>query len=210
MKKILITIVAILLAIPSSAQYSSGGFTLNESTLYYGARIGMTVSTLTGDDTDDLKSKTGLTLGAVIGLRVSEESPVFLESGLYYTQYGAKGKGKGKNEINLHYLEIPILIKYGFKATEDIAILPYIGPTLALGIGGRKKTEDINGDVESFASFGSGNYNRPNVGIKIGCGAEWHNLYIEAGYHIGVTNAYDSEKITQYNGNFFANIGVNF
>jgi hypothetical protein len=201
------TVVAVLFATPSFAQYNSGGFSLDESTVYYGARIGMNLSTITGNETSDMKMKAGLTLGGVIGLRISDDTPIFMESGLYYTQYGANGDGK--NEVNLNYFEIPVLIKYGFMATDDIALLPYIGPTFGLGVGGRMKI-DTGNDVESESSFGSDKFNRANVGIKIGCGAEWNKLYLEVGYHFGVTNIYDSDKITRHNGNLFANFGVNF
>ena len=208
MKKFLMSIVAVLMAAPSFAQYSSGGFTLSESTVYYGARIGMNLSTITGDGTDDMKTKAGLTLGGVIGLRISDSTPVFMESGLYFTQYGAGGEGK--NEMNINYLEIPVLIKYGFQATDEIAVLPYIGPTLAYGVSAKSKHEDSNGDVESTSGFGKNNLNHANVGIKLGCGAEWNKLYLEMGYHFGVTNILDDDKDTWHNGNFFVNFGVNF
>ena len=86
MKKILVAIVAVLFAAPSFAQYSSGGFTLSESTVYYGARVGLNVSTLTGDETSDAKAKAGMNLGGVIGLRVSDATPIFLESGVFRLQ----------------------------------------------------------------------------------------------------------------------------
>ena len=45
-------------------------------------------------------SKVGLTLAGVVGLRLSSSTPVFLESGLYYTQRGGKeGEQKRLPEI---------------------------------------------------------------------------------------------------------------
>ena len=52
MKKFLMAIVAVLFAAPSFAQMGSGGFTLSESTVYYGIRMGLNVSTITGDLVD--------------------------------------------------------------------------------------------------------------------------------------------------------------
>ena len=80
MKKFLVAIMAVLFSAPSFAQYSSGGFSLSESTVYYGIRLGMNISTLTGDI--DMGSKVGLNVAPIIGLRVSDTTPVFLESGL--------------------------------------------------------------------------------------------------------------------------------
>ena len=46
MKKVFAVIAALVLAVPSFAQYSSGGFDLDKENLYYGVRIGMTGATL--------------------------------------------------------------------------------------------------------------------------------------------------------------------
>lgn len=208
MKKILMSIVAVLFAANSFAQYNSGGFSLSESTVYYGVRMGLNLSTITGDGTDDASMKAGLNLGGVVGLRVSDATPLFLESGLYFTMSGANGKGK--NVVNLNYFEIPILMKYGIQATDDIAILPYIGPTLRFGIGGKTKVEKSTG-LDSYGSFSKdGAYNRPDVGIKIGCGAEYNKLYAELGYQFGITNILDDDNNAQHNGALFINIGMNF
>ena len=208
MKKILVAIVAVLFAAPSFAQYSSGGFTLSESTVYYGARVGLNVSTLTGDETSDAKAKAGMNLGGVIGLRVSDATPIFLESGLYFTMCGAKGKGKEK--VDLNYLEIPVLFKYGIQATDDIAVLPYLGPTFRFGVGGSMKQDDGTGNTVTRTSFKSDRYSRPDVGMKLGCGVEYTKLYLEMGYQFGITNIYDNDDISQHNGAFFINFGVNF
>ncbi len=197
------SIVAALVAASSFAQTNSGGFTLSETTVYYGARVGLNLATLTGDRTDDAKLKGGLNLGAVVGLRISDATPLFLESGLYFTQCGANGKDD--YEVNLNYLEIPVLIKYGFQATDEISVLPYIGPTFRYGVGGK-----IKDGKESESSFGDKKYSRPDVGIKIGCGAEWNKLYLELGYQFGVTNILDDDNKSQHNGALFVNFGVNF
>ena len=208
MKKVLMSIVAVLFAANSFAQTNSGGFSLSESTVYYGARIGMNISTITGDYTSDFKSKAGLTLGGVLGLRISDATPLFLESGLYFTQYGANGEGK--SYLNINYLEIPVLIKYGFQVTDEISVLPYLGPTVALGITAKGKYPDGTGGYNTESGFGDNKLNRANVGIKLGCGAEWNKLYLEAGYHFGITNILDSDDDAWHNGNLFINFGVNF
>ena len=204
MKKFLVAIVAVLFAAPSFAQYSSGGFTLSESTVYYGARVGLNVAWISGDFNDNLSAKGGMNVGGVIGLRVSDATPVFLESGLYFTMHGAK---KDNTEANLNYLEIPLLIKYGVQVTDDIALLPYLGPTFGLGIGGKEKYPD-NPTVGSFSS--DGHFNRPDVGIKFGCGAEYNKLYLETGLKFGVTNILDDDKKSAHNGAWYLNFGVNF
>ena len=208
MKKFLVAIMAVLFSAPSFAQYSSGGFNLSESSVYYGIRLGINFATLTGD-TPDLGTKTGLNFGGTVGLRLSDTAPVFLESGLYYTGSGAS---KDKNSISLNYLELPILIKYGVQLNDDIALLPFMGPTFRYGLfGGKWKTSGA-GKVDSF---GDGKFKRADMGIKLGCGAEFNKLYAELGYQFGITNIADwqlanGDDASAHNGAFFFNVGVNF
>ena len=208
MKKFLVAIMAVLFSAPSFAQYSSGGFNLSESSLYYGIRLGMNFANLTGD-APDLGTKVGLNFGGTVGLRLSDTAPVFLESGLYYTGYGAS---KDKNSISLNYLELPILIKYGVQLNDDIALLPFVGPTFRYGLfGGKWKTSGA-GKVDSF---GDGKFKRADMGIKLGCGAEYSKLYAELGYQFGITNIADwplanGDDASAHNGAFFFNVGVNF
>lgn len=209
MKKIITSFVAALFAVPSFAQLHSGGFSLDETSVYYGVRLGLNVSSFSGDHVSSkLDSKAGLTFGGVLGLSLSDViTPLFLESGLYYTQLGAK---ENKDEVNLNYLEMPLLIKAGFEVSNDFAILPFIGPTFGLGIAGKTKGYDDNNNFYSHSSFGKGKCLRPDVGIKIGSGIEWNVLYLELGYRFGVANVYDSDEFSLHNNAFFANIGVNF
>ena len=48
MKKFFLSIVAALLAVPTFAQIGSGGFSVSETSVYYGVRLGMNISTITG------------------------------------------------------------------------------------------------------------------------------------------------------------------
>lgn len=205
MKKFLVAIMAVLFSAPSFAQYSSGGFSLSESSLYYGIRLGANFSTLTGEYVD-LDTRVGMNLGGVIGIRVSDSTPIFLESGLYYASRGAK---KDKETITTHNLEIPILIKYGIQATDDIAVLPYIGPYFSYGLGGKYKYENANVVVkdDTFDYL-----NRFDMGFKIGCGAEYNKLYLELGYQFGVANLAKDNPTDEsaHNGSLYVNFGVNF
>ncbi len=208
MKKFLMSIMAVLFAANSFAQSTSGGFSLSESSVYYGARIGLNLSTLTGDVADGLGMKAGLNVGPVIGLRLSDATPVFLESGLFFTMHGAKD---GDNSVALNYLKLPVLIKYGIQVSDQVAVLPFLGPTVGIGLGGQTKVAGVG----SWDSFKSDRYSRPDVGIRFGCGAEWNHLYLEVGYEFGITNIADWKKnptdyASVHNGALAINFGVNF
>ena len=192
-----------LVAAPSFAQFSSGGFELDKNNMYYGIRLGMTSASLSGDFDSD--SKVGMTLAGVIGLRVSDTTPVFLESGLYYTERGAKNVGYNN-------LEVPILIKYGIKATDDIALLPFIGPYFSYAFSGKTKIAGVDGKtkVGTFDEKKWMGLNRANMGFKIGCGAEYNKLYLEIGYQLGVTNVSKDDDLSVHSNAFFANFGINF
>ena len=232
MKRLITAIMATLLTTTAFAQINTGEFSVSENSVYYGVRMGINISSLSGNK-ETLSTKTGFNIGGVIGLRLSDTTPIFLESGLYYTQRGAKS---GKAEVNLNYLEVPVLIKAGFNVTDDIAVLPFIGPYFSLGVSGKKKgyeTEisvnpdgtpyiDIN-HFYSISSYGRetrslfsadnrgyNSYSRSDLGIKFGCGAEWNILYIEIGAQLGIINVLDDEEFSQRGNALFMNFGVNF
>ena len=202
MKKILVAIMAVLFAAPSFAQYSSGGFSLNESTVYYGLRLGLNIAGISADDPFDMDSKTGMNLAGVVGLRLSETTPVFLESGLYYTERGAK---KDKDKVGLTYFEFPVLIKYGIQASDDIAVLPYIGPYFSYGIAGKQKIKSLDYNKSSYKNF-----SHWDMGFKVGCGAEYNKLYAELGYQFGVANIAKDDDWDAHGHAFYINVGVNF
>ena len=198
---------AVLFSAPSFAQYSSGGFSLSESTLYYGIRLGANFSTLAGKRFDNLGTRVGMNLGGVVGIRVSDATPVFLESGLYYASRGAK---KDKQTATTHNLEIPLLIKYGIQVSDDIAVLPYIGPYFAYGLGGNFKYYDEDLTIQKGKTFDY--LKRFDMGFKVGCGAEYNKLYLELGYQFGVMNIAEDNPgdLSARNSSIYVNFGVNF
>jgi len=62
MKKFIVGIMAVLFSAPSFAQFTSGGFSLDENSVYYGVRIGINFARLGGDLYDDLGTKVGIIL----------------------------------------------------------------------------------------------------------------------------------------------------
>ena len=213
MKKVLVAIVALFCSVSSFAQYSSGGFSLDQENLYWGVRFGLTSATLGGDL--DLGAKTGMTLAGVVGLRASDSTPVFIESGLYYTERGAK---KDKFRVGYNNLEVPILVKYGIKATDEIAILPFFGPYFSYAFNGKTKQVELDGTSAKTKSVGTfdekraftGGLKRANMGFKLGCGAEYNKIYLEVGYQFGITNVCKDDDLSAHSNALFVNFGVNF
>ena len=216
MKKFFTAIVAMMLAVPSFAQFASGGFELDKSNLYYGVRFGLAFGSISGDTEvqdgtnimDYSGLKTGFTIGGVLGLRLSQTAPAFLETGFYFTQRGGKD---GKYKADLNCIEIPLLIKYGIQASDKIAVLPFLGPYFAYGVGGQRKYNDVvNGGSKGKESVYDKFLNRNDIGLKLGCGAEYNMIYAEVGYQLGLVNIADDDNKTAHANAFYLNIGVNF
>ena len=206
MKKFFVTMLLVLLTAPTFAQIGGGGFSIDEDNVYYGIRFGITSASFSGDIDSD--SKIGMTLAGIVGLRVSQSAPLFLESGLYYTERGGK---KDKFSISYNNLEIPVLVKYGVKATDDIAILPFIGPVFSYAFSGKYKLTEGGTSIE-YGAFDEKKWSglkRANMGFKLGCGAEYNNLYLEAGYQFGITDISKGDDGIHSNA-LFVNFGVNF
>ena len=209
MKKFFVSILVAMLAIPSFAQYSSGGFSLDEENLYWGVRFGVTGASLGGDL--DLGMKAGMTLAGVVGLRASDSTPVFIESGLYYTERGGK---KDDFRVGYNNLEIPILVKYGFKVGDEIAVLPFVGPYFSYAFSGKTKQigtegKESVGTFDEKKAFTKG-LKRANMGFKLGVGAEYNKVYLELGYQLGITNVCKDDDLSSHSNALFCNFGVNF
>ena len=121
MKKILVAIMAVLFAAPSFAQYSSGGFSLDGSSVYYGLRLGLNIASLSSRNADfDMSSRAGLAFGAVYGLQLANSTPIWLEAGAFYSEKGGTmesvpfkmtdGKtGFQEVKCRLSYLQVPVV-----------------------------------------------------------------------------------------------------
>ena len=214
MKKFLFTIVAALLAVPSFAQLNRGSSNLSTSNVYFGARLGMATATLTGDI--DLGTRLGLTLGGVIGMEISDN--IFMESGLYYSERGAK---KGRYYEKYNTVEVPLIVKYGFTVLDgELGVLPFLGPVFSHAISGKSRNA-FTGD-EKVGTFDEKRNDwalmRNNMGIKLGCGVEFKALYAELAYQFGVTNLCKDEGklnladegLSSHSNALLFNVGVNF
>lgn len=217
MRRIVFLIIAAAMVLPACAQYDNygrqgDGFQRysDEHNIYYGLRLGLAVSTVNSDDDylDGGSAQAGLNLGAIIGFQLSPAAPVFLESGLLYTEKGGKGKYNGsKFTYDLNYLEVPILIKYRYDIDGDLSVQPFGGGYVAYGVGGKVKNF---GDRGTNSSFSEDYFKRFDGGLKIGCGVEYQMIYAEVAYDFGLYNICHSDFESSHNGCFYINCGVNF
>lgn len=212
MKKLILSIMVIALAIPAMAQYQ-GMTTQNykkEYLYYYGLRLGLGLTNVNSDDSnlDGGNLQAGLNIGALVGFQLSSTAPVYLEAGLFYMEKGGKGKNNGKKfTYDLNYLEFPVVLKYKYDVDGDFSVQPFAGGYLANGISGKIKNFD---DRESVSSFNGDRFKRFDGGLRFGCGFEYSTIYGELAYDLGIANICHDEFDKTTSGAFSINFGVNF
>jgi hypothetical protein len=180
---------------------------------YCGFRAGMGLATVNSDVPylDGNKAKTGLNVGFVTGTQVVHGTPLFLETGLYYTEKGGKSDNEaGKFTYNLNYLELPILLKYKIYTDSDLSIEPFLGGYLSCGVGGKIKDFDQHTSYNSFGSQYDDNFRRFDGGVKLGCGVSFDIFYLGASYDIGLTNVGKDSFHDTHTGCFNLDFGINF
>lgn len=145
MKKITFLLMALLLiAMPSSAQHYTQSRYYNKQTghldygrhyndfpdSYFGFRIGPSFSYVNSDDSrlDGGNWQTGLNVGVVAGVALSNAQPLYLEGGLFYTEKGGKKDltNDKKMTYNLNYIEIPLVLKYKYNIDPHFSLQPFL------------------------------------------------------------------------------------
>ena len=223
-KTLLLSLLCMVLALPAMAQYGypyggrprvqtvgrHGNEYVAWHSYYFGLRVGLNASHVSSESPllNGTGVKTGLNIGVAAGTQLTYRAPLFIESGVYYSQKGGKsGDGNNKFTYDLNYLEVPLIIKYKHFVGNQTSIQPYAGGYLAIGTDGDIKNY---GTRTAFSSFDDGYFNRFDGGLKIGCGVGFNMLYLDASYDIGLANIGQDNFDDTRNGCFTLNIGVNF
>ena len=219
MKRLITALFALALTVPMLAQYgrypgrpvtTHTSYQTRVSDVYYGLRLGAAFSTVNSDDPrlDGGNTQTGLNVGVVAGFQLSPVSPVYLETGIYYTEKGGEGNYQNKKfTYGMNYLEVPLLLKYAIPIESRFTVQPYFGGYLACGVSGKIKDY---GDRHAYSSFDDNAFRRFDGGLRIGCGAQYDIIYAEVAYEFGLANICDDTFDTSHNRCFYLNCGVNF
>ncbi|MDR2126509.1 MAG: PorT family protein [Prevotellaceae bacterium] len=194
----------------------------------FGIRLGLNSSSMV-----ESAESFGMSISAESGSRISfhvgvsyqhlivPTIPLYLETGLYFTEKGFKQTldyssipilepditiNAHKINTNAMYLKLPLLLNYHFILGSNITIQPFAGFYLAYGIGGKMK---IGGGKHNF--FGDDRADRLDLGGRIGVGATFDKIYIGIGYEPGLISILDGEgDSTMKNKNWAFSIGYNF
>ncbi len=218
MRKLIVLILAVFLTTPLSAQthyrahrsYNQHGhsdrYFREGRNVYYGLRLGLNLSYVGSEDIElDTDCLAGLYLAGVVGIRLAPQSPLSLELGLAYSEKGGiRRESDYKVRYRMNTVTMPIVAKFNIDVRE-VRIQPFFGGYMAIGAAGKVKDYKTREAHSSYDVF-----NRFDGGLRLGCGVEYHMLYLEAGIDIGLANINKDNFATAHNRCFFINAGVNF
>jgi Outer membrane protein beta-barrel domain len=155
MKKIILSVAIIAATFGANAQVG------------YGAKLGLNIANLTGEDVEGVKSKIGFNLGGFVNIPVA--TSIALQPELLFSTEGAKIDGGGS--INLNYVNVPVMLQY-----KSSGFYGELGPQIGLLVSAKAKEDGDSEDIKEFfksssfaLNFGAG-YQLPS---GIGFGARY-------------------------------------
>ncbi|MDY8135586.1 porin family protein [Aquimarina sp. 2201CG5-10] len=143
------------------------GFTMTTQAqdIKFGVKGGVNFASLNGDDVaDNIDGRTGFHLGAVLQLSLLDTFAVQPE-----VIYSSQGADFGDLDLNVDYLNVPILAKLKFAKFFSVEAGPQFGFVVTEG-------DDI-GDVESF-----------DFSAAVGAGVELGKFFGQLRYNYGITD----------------------
>ena len=166
--------------------------------------VGATLSTLTGD-VDDAKFRLGLGAGAEFGYMFSEQfgataGVLVSMQGCNYKDYEILGSTLKDHSETLTYLNIPILAN--LYLLPGLAVKAGVQPGFLLSA---KEKWTVNGHDESES--GTEGYKKFAFSIPVGLSYEISDFVIDARYHFGLTNIYDTDLVKVKNGVIMLTVG---
>lgn len=160
-----------------------------------GLKAGLTASTLSGDDADGAKTRTGVSGGIFVNLPLSPNFSIQPEA--LYMSKGADFDAFDNDEVGsvkLQYIEVPILLKYAFGAGPLRPSL-FAGPSIAFKTSCEIEFEGLGSfDCEDDVDVGA--VKSTDFGAVAGLGLEYDmggmSLLADARYGFGLTNIDDT------------------
>lgn len=204
MKKTLLLLVGLLIA---GCLFAQPRYERN----IFGVRGGINVSATSVEVagvSKDLDSRVGFHVGISDQILLSRHLPLYIETGLSFSQLGGKFEGAVDRPL---YLQIPLLINYHFNIGDKVRLIPFGGTYFGVGIAGQ--SESATGEKKDC--FGDDALqDRFDVGVRLGFGVEWRRIFFGVNYDLGCYNILNEDiagGAAEANNNCFSvSIGYNF
>lgn len=180
------------------------GFNANAQSVDFGVKAGVNFASVSGDDTDDLKSRTGFHFGVTAGLAVSDNFSV--QSGLIYSQQGAEYEASEgyDGSYKLDYLNIPVMARFQVADGFSVEAGPQIGFLLSANEEYSSDGDSGEEDIKDFIK---------STDIAVGVGVNYamaSGLNIGARYNLGVSEIFEENSGKNQNAVFQVSIGYVF
>ncbi|MBL4745473.1 MAG: PorT family protein [Flavobacteriaceae bacterium] len=199
MKKIFLTaMVAVLSVVSIHAQAS------------FGVKAGVNLSNFTGD-VEDNSSLTGFHIGGVVEIKLSDKFS--LQPELLLVSQGASFEYDDgefySSDINLTYLNIPVMAKYYVMDGLSLEFGPQIGVLLSAK---NKGTVKYLGEVTSFDNDIADDIEKIDLGLNFGAGYTLeNNMFFQVRYNLGLLNiSEESDYFKMKNSVFQFSVGYKF
>lgn len=204
MKKIFVALVVLLSFGISFAQEE----TKSGSDIKYGAKGGLNIANIVGDDAGDANVFIGFNAGFFVEIPVADK--LIFQPEILYSAQGSKSDGiiDGYNvdaTLKFNYINVPLMFKYQVANKFSLEAGPYIGFLTSAklkfdveGLG--SETVDMKDDVKST-----------DFGIGVGMNYEFSDvIFANARYQGGLTEIGDSEAGGNSVKNSVFQIGLGF
>lgn len=180
MKKTIILFAAVVLGFSASAQVK----------VHFGVKAGMNASELHGDAVEDAKTQIGFHAGALA--HIHGNSNWAFQPEVMYSLEGAKYEvGAEKGNLNLSYINVPLLAQYMF----DNGFRIEAGPQIGFLMSAKAKADNASVDVKD-------GYKSTAISLPVGIGYLTHSgLGFDARYNFGLTDI--NENGSSVKGNTF-------
>ena len=167
---------------------------VNAQDIKFGAKAGLNLAFITGDNTEDFKPNTDFHVGLMAEWKISNKFS--LQPEIIYSGQGADINIESEGRISLNYLNVPLMGKY--YVTEKLSL--EVGPQVAYLLftkGGTIDYKDLLKATDYGVNFG--------VGYKLENG-----LNFTARYNLGLSNINDVDGFSEKNSNGVFQLSVGY
>lgn len=185
MRKLLLLIVVLAL----------GYTTVQAQEIRFGAKAGVNLASIGGEDVEDLDGRTSFHVGGLVEIPISEKFAIQPE--LLYSAQGAKREDffmgtTYKDKLKLDYINIPIMAKY--YVVDGLSI--EAGPQFGILISAKGETEmSEGGDSESHSEDLKDSFKTLDIGLGLGAAYRLNNgIFFSARYIFGVSDITEDEE----------------
>jgi len=165
--------------------------------LKFGAKAGLNLTNIVGDDADDFDMKAGLYFGGFMNVSLNDK--LSFQPELLYSMQGAKDEYKEEGmsfdeTIKLSYLNIPMLLKMSLGTSNKVHV--YAGPQLGFLLDAKVDIDGTDLDIKDEMNSVDFSF---NLGLSYDVS---DNMSLDVRYNRGLSKLGDEGDAKMYNSGF--------